>query len=70
MENGETEKLKTVLYYTAQALEKISALLHPVMPERMTTLRLALGLDETAAANVEMTDALTENNILSGTSFL
>ncbi len=38
--------LHTVLYTAAEALRVISALLFPVMPERMTALREALGVDQ------------------------
>ncbi len=37
------EALNTVLYTAAEALRVVSALLYPVMPERMTALRKALG---------------------------
>ena len=63
---GETEKLKTVLYYTAEALWKVSALLHPVMPERMKILRLALGLTADEAAIADMDSVIANKNILSG----
>ncbi len=51
---GNAERLDTVLYHGAEALRIISGLLAPVMPERMTTLRRAIGLAGDAAARVEL----------------
>ncbi len=42
---GDTERLNTVLFTTANALRQISVLLAPVMPEKMAELRYALGYD-------------------------
>jgi methionyl-tRNA synthetase len=51
---GKAERLDTVLYHGAEALRIISGLLAPVMPERMATLRRAIGLVGDAAERVEM----------------
>ncbi|MFT5240293.1 MAG: methionyl-tRNA synthetase [Candidatus Promineifilaceae bacterium] len=47
---GETEAFNTVMYYAAEALRIVSGMLHPVMPEKMSALRVALGLGEEAPA--------------------
>ncbi|HJO92780.1 MAG TPA: methionine--tRNA ligase [Victivallales bacterium] len=41
----ETERLNTVLYYTAEALRIIAGLLYPVIPEKAAIIRKSLGLD-------------------------
>ena len=43
---GKYEELGTVLYYAAEVLRIISGMLYPVMPAKMSELRLALGLKE------------------------
>ena len=43
---GKTEELGTVLYCAAEMLRIVSGLLYPVMPGKMTELRLALGLSD------------------------
>ncbi len=65
---GETERLNTVLYCTAELLRIVSVLLDPVMPEKMTEIRFALGIDrnERPEFDVEKLRAFTRNNILSG----
>jgi methionyl-tRNA synthetase len=40
------QPLHNVLYATAECLRVAAALLHPVMPERMSTLRAALGIKD------------------------
>ena len=61
---GETERLNTVLYCVAEALRKISILLDPVMPDKMTALRDALGIKKASEGHL---DTLTQDtNILSG----
>jgi methionyl-tRNA synthetase len=61
---GETERLNTVLYCVAEALRKVSILLDPVMPDKMTALRGALGIKEGREGHL---DTLKQNeNILSG----
>ncbi len=61
---GETERLNTVLYCVAEALRKISILLDPVMPDKMTALRDALGIKEASEGHL---DTLKQDkNILSG----
>jgi methionyl-tRNA synthetase len=61
---GETERLNTVLYCVAEALRKISILLDPVMPDKMTALRDALGIKKSSEGHL---DTLKQDkNILSG----
>ncbi|MCK4981492.1 MAG: methionine--tRNA ligase [Victivallaceae bacterium] len=61
---GETGRLNTVLYCVAEALRKISILLDPVMPDKMTALRDALGIKEAGEGHL---DTLKQDkNILSG----
>lgn len=61
---GETERLNTVLYCVAEALRKISILLDPVMPDKMTALRDALGIKKASEGHL---DSLKQDkNILSG----
>ncbi|MFA6714975.1 MAG: methionine--tRNA ligase subunit beta, partial [Victivallaceae bacterium] len=61
---GDTARLNTVLYCAAEALRKISVLLDPVMPDKMTTLRKALGIKNAAEGHL---DSLKKDvNILSG----
>ena len=61
---GETERLNTVLYTAAEALRKVSILLDPVMPDKMTALRDALGIKNPAEGHL---DSLGEDkNVLSG----
>ena len=61
---GETERLNTVLYSVAEALRKISILLDPVMPDKMTALRNALGIKKASEGHL---DTLKDDkNILSG----
>ncbi len=48
---GETEKLHAVLYNAAECLRIAAGLLYPVMPQRMFTLRKALGLSDDEAAD-------------------
>ncbi len=45
-EKGNESLLHAVLYTAAEALRVISAMLYPVMPERMGALRVALGIEE------------------------
>ena len=60
---GETERLNTVLYCVAEALRKISILLDPVMPDKMTALRDALGIKKASEGHL---DTLKQDkNILS-----
>ncbi|MDE0837758.1 MAG: methionine--tRNA ligase [Kiritimatiellae bacterium] len=47
---GETEAFNTVMYYAAEALRIVSGMLHPVMPDKMSALRVALGLGDEAPA--------------------
>ncbi len=43
---GDTQRLATVLYTAAEALRIISGLLFPVIPQKMTAMRQALGIAE------------------------
>lgn len=65
---GETERLNTVLYCTAELLRIVSILLDPVMPEKMAEVRFALGIDksEKPEFNIEKLRAFNRNNVLSG----
>ena len=62
--NGETERLNTVLYTAGEALRKISILLDPVMPDKMASLRDALGIKRGKERHL---DSLKKaENVLSG----
>jgi methionyl-tRNA synthetase len=51
--DNNTERLGTVLYTAAEALQIVSGLLYPVMPEKMNELRRGLGLaDDQIVPNV------------------
>jgi len=43
--NGDTDALERVIYSAAECLRIVSGLLYPVMPDKMTALRIALGLN-------------------------
>jgi methionyl-tRNA synthetase len=61
---GETERLNTVLYCAAEALRRVSILLDPVMPDKMTALRDALGIKNAEEGHL---DSLSKSeNVLSG----
>ena len=53
---GETEAFNTVMYYAAEALRIVSGMLHPVMPEKMSALRVALGLGDEAPAYASLAE--------------
>ena len=63
---GETERLATVLYTAAESLRIVSALLLPVMPEKMKELRLSLGFSPEEAAKADYA-ALASTHLVSGT---
>ena len=63
---GEEDKLKTVMYFSANALWKVSTLLHPVMPQKMTVMLEALGFSAEEAVDVNLEKITTTENILSG----
>ncbi|MCP3965041.1 MAG: methionine--tRNA ligase [Lentisphaerae bacterium] len=63
---GDNERLDTVLYCAAEALRKVSVLLHPVMPGKMADLRKALGLSGEKLDNCHIGDLKKNDNILSG----
>ncbi|MDD2402946.1 MAG: methionine--tRNA ligase [Victivallaceae bacterium] len=65
---GETERLNTVLYCSAELLRIVSILLDPVMPEKMAEIRYALGLskDQTVQFNVSELRKFNSINVLSG----
>jgi methionyl-tRNA synthetase len=50
---GKTERLAAVLFAASQTLEIVSALLFPIMPEKMTLLRRSLGLSEEEITKVD-----------------
>ena len=50
---GKTDRLAAVLFAAAQTLEIVSALLFPIMPEKMTLLRRSLGLSEEEIAKTD-----------------
>ncbi len=57
---GEMESVHTTLYNAMECLRICGALLYPVMPERMATLRHALGMEEV----VPQLDKLSEFGVL------
>ncbi|QSH41661.1 methionine--tRNA ligase [Lentisphaerota bacterium ZTH] len=63
---GDNERLDTVLYCAAEALRKVSVLLHPVMPGKMADLRKALGLSGGALNDIHIGKLKKSENILSG----
>ncbi len=63
---GETGRLNTVLYCSAELLRKAATLLHPVMPHKMSELLEALGLTGEAAANPDIAELKNDKNVLSG----
>ncbi|UDQ99143.1 methionine--tRNA ligase [Lentisphaerota bacterium WC36G] len=63
---GETDKLKTVMYYSANALWKISTLLHSVMPQKMAEMLIALGFNAEEANTVSFENIAGKNDVLSG----
>ncbi len=65
---GETEKLNTVLYCSAELLRIVSILLDPVMPEKMAEVRFALGFDRSERPKFDITElrAFHRINVLSG----
>ncbi len=63
---GETGRLNTVLYCSAELLRKAATLLHPVMPHKMTELLEALGMTGEAAANPDIAQLNDDKNVLSG----
>ncbi len=65
---GETERLNTVLYCTADALRQVAVLLLPVMPSKMAELGESLGFDKAAFAELRITQLKDTANVLSGNS--
>ncbi len=63
---GEIDKLKTVMYYSANALWKVSTLLHPVMPQKMAVMLEALGFSSEESNNINLSQLQTAENVLSG----
>ncbi len=65
---GETEKLNTVLYCSAELLRIVSILLDPVMPEKMAEVRFALGFDRSERPKFDITELRSFHriNVLSG----
>ena len=52
--SGDTARLGTVMYTTAEALRFISVLLSPIMPSKMTELRKSLGINSPATSMKEL----------------
>ena len=65
--NGETDRLATVLYTAAESLRIVSALLLPVMPEKMKELRMALGFSAEEAVKADY-DTLAAARLVSGSA--
>ncbi|OPZ27485.1 MAG: Methionine--tRNA ligase [Lentisphaerae bacterium ADurb.BinA184] len=63
---GDTAGLQRVLYSAAECLRIVSGLLFPIMPSKMTELRRALGLTETAA-RPRVADLATWGGLPAGT---
>ncbi|MFA7230783.1 MAG: methionine--tRNA ligase [Victivallaceae bacterium] len=63
---GEHERLGTVLYTAADALRRVSVLLHPVMPGKMAELRQVLGMPEDRINDCHIGGLRKQNNVLSG----
>jgi methionyl-tRNA synthetase len=64
--NGEMARLNSVMYYTAEALFKLSVLLDPVMPEKMIQLRTTLGLSREKAQACRIADLKKTENLICG----
>lgn len=67
--NGETERLATVLYTAAESLRIASALLLPVMPEKMKELRMALGFRAEDAVKADY-ETLAASRLTSGSAMV
>ncbi len=65
--NGETARLQTVLYTAANALRIVSALLYPIMPNKMCELRKTLGIKNPEDINIEK---IKSNKLISGQQML
>ncbi len=65
---GETERLNTVLYCTADALRQAAVLLMPVMPAKMAELGEVLGFDREEFSTVRIARLKDCGNVLSGRS--
>jgi len=63
---GETARLGTVLYSSAEVLRKAAVMLHPVMPGKMSELLRVLGLSEADAAAPGLASLNVGKNVLSG----
>ncbi|MFA6104142.1 MAG: methionine--tRNA ligase [Victivallaceae bacterium] len=64
--NGSTDRLNSVLYYSAEILRNVSVLLYPVMPRKMVELRRVLGIPESELENCRISDLNNQQNVLSG----
>ncbi len=64
--SGDTGRMATILWCCAESLRLISALLHPIMPEKMTELRKLIGLDDDSAASCSMSGLTADPEILAG----
>ena len=63
--SGETARLRTVMYSSAETLRIVSGLLHPVMPAKMEELRRAIGLKDAAPS---VADLATWGKLAPGTT--
>jgi methionyl-tRNA synthetase len=64
--SGDTERLKTVMATSVEALRIISGLLLPVMPNKMAELRRTLGINGDLESNVDISSLKTWANSLAG----
>ena len=67
--NGETQRLATVLYTAAESLRIASALLLPIMPEKMKELRMALGFRAEDAVKADY-ETLASSRLTSGSAMV
>ncbi len=63
---GNMERLATVLYTATEALRVVSALLYPIMSEKMCELRKTIGLKEEQINNVDLIKLEVSNDALIG----
>lgn len=63
---GNTNRLGTVLYTAAEALRIISGIVYPIMPGKMCELRRALGLPENEIEGIRISDLKSWGKLLPG----
>lgn len=68
LKKGETKRLNTVLYCSAELLRVVSILLDPVMPGKMAEIRDAIGLDKNEPVKFDIDElrSFERENCLSG----